>query len=235
MIHKSFAGAFRQLVQLSVLLLAAGGAVAQEKSVKPGVNDQFKDPGLKVEEWAGRFETESREVYHHRLKIVAATGVKPDSTVADVGAGTGLFTMLFADAVGPAGKVFAVDIAAPFLAKIRERAKAAGRPNVETVLGTDKDTKLPANAVDLVFICDTYHHFEFPTDTLASLHRALKPGGLLVLVDFQRIPGKSSDWVLSHVRAGKETFLKEITAAGFELVDEADFLEENYLVRLRRK
>jgi len=227
-------GHFARFLQLGCLLLAAG-VLAQDQSVKPGINDNFKDPKVKVEEWAGRFETESREVYHHRQKIVQATGVKPDSTVADVGAGTGLFTMLFAEAVGPAGKVLAVDIAAPFLAKIRERAKAAGRPNVETVLGTDKDTKLPPNAVDLVFVCDTYHHFEFPTETLASIHRALKPGGLLVLVDFQRIPGKSSDWVMNHVRADKETFLQEITAAGFEVVDEAGFLEENYLVRLRRK
>jgi predicted methyltransferase len=128
-----------------------------------------------------------------------------------------------------------VDIAAPFLAKIRERAKAAGRPNVETVLGTDKDTRLPANAVELVFICDTYHHFEFPAETLASMHGALKPGGLLVLVDFQRIPGKSSEWTMNHVRAGKETFIKEIVAAGFEVVDEADFLTENYLVRFRKR
>jgi len=217
------------------LLHLAVATMAQPQSVKPGINDPFKDPKLKVEEWAERFETESREVYHHRHQIVQASGVKPDSTVADVGAGTGLFTMLFADAVGPSGKVLAVDIAPPFLAKIRERAKAAGRPNVETLLGTDKDTKLPAGAVDLAFICDTYHHFEFPADMLASIHRGLKPGGLLVLVDFQRIPGKSSDWVMGHVRAGKETFLEEIIAAGFELVDETDFLKENYLVRLRKR
>jgi ubiquinone/menaquinone biosynthesis C-methylase UbiE len=220
-------------VLLLSLLPSAGPA--QDASVKPGINDNFKDPNLKVEEWAGRFETESREVYHLRERIVKAAGVKPDWTVADVGAGTGLFTMLFAEAVGPGGKVLAVDIAAPFLAKIRERAKAAGRPNVETVLGTDKDAKLPINAVDLVFICDTYHHFEFPKDTLASIHRALKPGGLVALVDFQRIPGKSSDWVLSHVRAGKDTFVEEFAKAGFEVVDEADFLEENYLVRLKKR
>lgn len=222
------------VVHLGSLLLVAGLA-AQEQSVKPGINDNFKDPNLKVEEWAGRFETESREVYHHRQEIVKAAGVQLGWTVADVGAGTGLFTMLFAESVGKEGRVLAVDIAAPFLAKIRERAGKENHANVETVLGTDKDTKLPAGAVDVVFICDTYHHFEFPQDTLASIHRALKPGGLLVVVDFQRIPGQSSDWVLSHVRAGKETFVSEIKAAGFEAVDEADFLEENYLVRLKKR
>ena len=225
------------LAALFVGLLFAGHAVvAQEQSVKPGVNDPFKDPKLKTEEWAGRFETESRAVFAHRMEIVKAAGIKPGAIVADVGAGTGLFTMLFAETVGKAGKVLAVDIAAPFLAKIRERAKTEQRANVETILGTDRDTQLPTNSVDLVFICDTYHHFEFPKVTLASIHRALKPGGVLVLVDFERIPGMSSDWTLNHVRAGREVFTKEIEDAGFERLDgeKLDCLKENYLVRFRK-
>ena len=170
------------------------------------------------------------------MEIVKAAGIKPGAIVADVGAGTGLFTMLFAETVGKAGKVLAVDIAAPFLAKIRERAKTEQRANVETILGTDRDTQLPTNSVDLVFICDTYHHFEFPKVTLASIHRALKPGGVLVLVDFERIPGMSSDWTLNHVRAGREVFTKEIEDAGFERLDgeKLDCLKENYLVRFRK-
>lgn len=229
----------RQFIRTVALcgVLTAPGLWAQEQSVKPGINENFKSPDLKPEEWAGRFETESREVYAHRLEIVKTAGVKAGATVADVGAGTGLFTMLLAEAVGEAGKVLAVDIAAPFLAKIRERARSEKHLNVETILGTDKDSKLPTNSVDLVFICDTYHHFEFPQDTLASIHRALKPGGLLVLVEFERIPGKSSDWTLNHVRAGKEVFMKEIEAAGFELLSDGgtSFLKENYLVRFKRK
>jgi len=203
---------------------------------KPGINDHFKNPDLKPEEWVGRFETESREVYAHRQEIVKASGVQPGLTVADIGAGTGLFTMLFADAVGDDGKVFAVEIAEPFVENLRKRAAAAGKKNVEPILGTDKVTNLPENSVDLAFICDTYHHFEHPQETLASIHSALKPGGLIVLVDFERIPGKSSDWTLNHVRAGKEVFVKEIEDAGFKMLEGgADFLEENYLVRLRKK
>lgn len=217
--------------------LSPAPVTAQEQSVKPGINDTFKDPALKVDDWVGRFETESREVYAHRKEIVRATGVQPGWNVADVGAGTGLFTMLFADAVGKDGKVYAVDIAKPFLKEIAERATKEGHRNVETVLGADKETNLPANSVNLVFICDTYHHFEFPKDTLMSIHRALKPGGLVVLVDFKRIPGKSSDWTLNHVRAGQEVFEKEIEDAGFEKLDDggATFLNDNYLVRFRKK
>jgi len=96
--------------------------------------------------------------------------------------------------------------------------------------------ELPESSIDLAFICDVYHHFEFPQASLASLHRALKPGGVIVLIDFKRIPGESSDFVMGHVRAGQEVFESEIVAAGFEKIDEVtDLLEENYFVIFRRQ
>jgi predicted methyltransferase len=81
-----------------------------------------------------------------------------------------------------------------------------------------------------------YHHFEYPQATLATLHKALKPGGELVLIDFKRIPGESSDFVMGHVRAGQDVFESEVIAAGFEKVSEVnDVLKENYFVKFRRK
>lgn len=193
------------------------------------INDAFADPD--VEEFVTRFEVESREVYHLRHEIVAACGIKPGDTVADIGAGTGLFTPLFSQAVGASGLVIAVDIAKPFLAHIRQMSRRDGLHNVETVLCTAEDTKLPAESVDVAFICDTYHHFEFPQKTLASLHAAMKPRGRLVLIDFHRIPGTSSEWTLQHVRAGQEVFTAEITAAGFKQIKEVpNLLEDNYLL-----
>ncbi|MFQ5491357.1 MAG: SAM-dependent methyltransferase, partial [Phycisphaerae bacterium] len=82
-----------------------------------------------------------------------------------------------------------------------------------------------------------YHHFEYPMSTLATLHSAMRSGGELVVVDFIRIPGTSSEWVLGHVRAGQDVFIKEIQAAGFELLDRGeniDYLTENYLMRFRK-
>ena len=93
---------------------------------------------------------------------------------------------------------------------------------------------MPKNSVDLVFICDTYHHFEFPQRTLQSIHDALRPNGQIVLIDFQRIEGKTSDWIVSHVRAGKEGFAREVTAAGFRVIGEETFLKQNYLVRFEK-
>ena len=215
---------------LGLLLIAlAGLAVAQEKSVKPGINDPFKDPDLK--KYIATFEAESREINAQRKQIVAACKIKPGMVVADVGAGTGLFTRLFATEVGPKGKVYAVDIAPKFVEHVEKTCKEAGLKNVQGVVCTPTSVELPENSVDLVFVCDTYHHFGFPNKTMASLHRALRPGGQVVLVDFHRIEGKSSDWVLGHVRAGQEVFVKEVESAGFKQVGEEKFLKENYLVR----
>jgi len=96
--------------------------------------------------------------------------------------------------------------------------------------------ELPPNSVDRAFVCDVYHHFEYPQRSLASIYSALRPGGELIVVDFERIPGVSRDWLLDHVRAGKETFRAEIEAAGFEFVEEVEIskLEENYVLRFRR-
>jgi FkbM family methyltransferase len=216
-----------------VLALALGlPAVAQEKSVKPGINKPFEDPDVK--EFVSKFETESREIYAKRKEILEKCKLKPGMDVADVGAGTGLFTRLFAEAVGPKGKVYAVDIAPKFVEHIEKTCKEAGIKNVTGVVCKPTSAELPEGSVDLVFVCDTYHHFEFPYKTLASLHKALRPGGQLVLVDFHRVEGKSSEWVLGHVRAGQEVFTKEIVESGFKQVGEEKFLKENYFVRFER-
>ncbi len=222
------------LLSLFVGALVAAGASGQEKSVKPGINDSFQNPD--VQDFVERFEVESREVYLHREKIVAACGIKPGQSVADIGAGTGLFTRLFAQKVGPEGRVIAVDIARNFLDHIQLTTREAGYRNVETVHCTADSTELPPNSVDVAFICDTYHHFEYPQKTMASLRRALKPDGKVIVIDFRRIEGVSSDWTLDHVRAGQEVFESEIKAAGFQKVHEgAEFLEENYFLIFRKQ
>jgi ubiquinone/menaquinone biosynthesis C-methylase UbiE len=214
---------------LALFTSAALTVGAQEKSVRPGINDPFKDPDVK--EFQGKFEGESREVYALREKIVAACKVKPGMVVADVGAGTGLFTRLLAKEAGRDGQVYAVDITPKFLEHVQKTSREAGLKNVTPVLCSADAVDLPPNSVDLAFICDTYHHFEFPERTLLSLYRALKPGGRVVVIDFHRIPGKSSDWNLKHVRAGQDVFEKEILSAGFEKSGEVkDLLKDNYFV-----
>ena len=205
---------------------------AQDKSVRPGINKPFENPNVK--DFQSKFEGESREVFSKRKQIVDVCKLKRGMVVADVGAGTGLFTRLFAKEVGDKGKVYAVDISPKFIKHIKESCAKAGLKNVQGIVCKQTSAELPENAVDLAFICDTYHHFEFPFKTMASIHRALRRGGQVVVVDFHRIPGKSRDWTLKHVRAGQETVIKEIVSCGFKKVGEEKFLEENYLVRFEK-
>jgi SAM-dependent methyltransferase len=208
-------------------------ATAQEKSVRPGINKPFESPDVK--DFVQKFETESREIAARANDIVATCKLKPAMAIADVGAGTGLFTRKFAAEVGDKGKVYAVDIAPAFLRHIEKTCAEKKLTNVETVLCDQFSTKLPRSSVDLVFICDTYHHFEFPQRTLQSIHDALRPGGQIILIDFHRIEGKTDPWVLGHVRAGQDVFVREITAAGFKVVGEEKLMKDNYFVRFEKK
>lgn len=224
----------RGLVSIVALFLVAlsAGAFA-DAGANPAINRPYQDP--EYSQWVEAFERSGREVFDRRREIVAATAVRPGMAVADVGAGTGLFTRLFASAVGAQGKVFAVDISRTFVDNVLRTAHEAGLDNVEGVVNTQDSTGLAANAVDLVFVCDTYHHFERPKAMLESIHRALRPGGGLVVIDFQRVDGRSSAWVMGHVRADKETVVREIESAGFRLREDNPLLRENFFLQFERR
>jgi len=208
----------------------------QEESVNPGINKGYKDPKLDVTKMVERFELESREIYLNREAIVAACEIQAGSTIADVGAGTGFFSRMFSKSVGKDGWVYAVDIAPPMVGHIVKEAAAQNISNISGVVCAENSVSLPANSVDLIFICDTYHHFEFPKSTLASIHKALRPGGRLVVIDFERIEGKSRDWVVGHVRAGKEVFRAETQDAGFDFKEEKAIqgFKENYFLVFKK-
>ncbi len=221
----------KNLIMLVMLCGWIAPLQAQEESVNPGINKSFKDPS--VASFEKRFEKEGREVYDKRQAIIKELGLKPGMTVADIGAGTGLFTRLLAPAVGKEGKVYAVDIAKSFVEHSVKSAKEKGWSNVEGIICKPDDALLPAASVDVVFICATYHHFEFPLKTMASIRKALRPGGKVVVLDFERIEGKSREWLLKHVRADKALVTKEIKASGFELVEEVSMFKENYFLKFK--
>ena len=93
--------------------------------------------------------------------------------------------------------MYAVDISPGFMKHLEERAETSGWPQVQTVLCAEDSVNLPEGSVDTVFVCNTYHHFEYPRSTLASIYDALEPGGRLVVLDYRRIEGVSRDWVLA--------------------------------------
>ena len=211
---------------------SSAASAAPSTAASPDINAEFRKPDLDVPSWVARFEGESREIAVHRDQLAAVLDLHPGEAVADIGAGTGLFEEPFAKAVGTSGTVYAVDISPAFIEHIKQRAADAGWTQVHTVLCDDHDTKLAPGSVDAAFICDTYHHFEYPAETLASLKSALRPGGRLVIVDFKRIPGQSRDWILQHVRCGEDQVRAEVEAAGFRFVRAAQVagLGENYVI-----
>ncbi len=206
---------------------------AEEQAVSPDINSYFQNPDW--QQWVNTFERTGREVYDKRHAIVAASSVKAGMVVADIGAGTGLFTRLFADRVGAAGKVYAVDISRPFVENILRTSHEQGFENVEGVVNSDKDVSLPADSIDIAFLVDTYHHFEYPVSMLASIRKSLGADGTLIIIDFRRDPHRSSNWVMGHVRAGKEAVIDEVTKTGFQLIDDKPLLRTNYYLEFRKR
>ncbi|MFT7464990.1 MAG: ubiquinone/menaquinone biosynthesis C-methylase UbiE [Pseudohongiellaceae bacterium] len=206
-----------------MLLLTVAGCAQPQKPLPDsagepvGRNERFLSEELDVDQFTKVFESETREVSLARDEIVAALGLRPGEVVADVGSGTGLFLGALCEAVGKSGKVVAVEISPRFGEHLERRIADEGLSQAELVMCDERSSNLEPDSVDLVFVCDTYHHFDYPADTLASLRGALREEGRLVVIDFDRKPGVSSDWVMDHLRAGKDVFLDEITAAGFEL------------------
>jgi len=205
----------------------------EEPSVKPGINDPYFQSDA-LDTYTRILEAETREIVQRSTEIVDAIGLEEGMVVADIGAGTGLLTAEIAKRVGKRGEVFAVDIVPAFLERIRERAIADGLTNVTVVRGEERATGLAPASLDLAFMCDTYHHIEYPQAYMSSLFQTLRPGATLVLIDMKRTEGHASPAILRHVRATKETVIEEVEQAGFVFESEVELLQKNYYLRFVR-
>ena len=200
------------------------------------VGETSYEEGANVDLWLERLEVGSRELYSAREAVVAAVDLSDGDIIADVGAGTGLYTLLFAEAVGASGRVFAEDIEPLFLDLVVRRASDMGFDNVTAVLGRETSVTLPSDSMDVVFIADSYHYFDDREAIMRTIFDALKPDGSLILVEFDIIPGEVKADYKSHVRFGKAGVVSEIEFIGFEHVETppVEGLEENYFVKFRK-
>lgn len=133
--------------------------------------------------WLERDNREEEERLSELLELLA---IKPGDSVADIGAGSGVITMMIADIVGTEGTVYAVDIQPEMLAAIQEKTDKAGIDHVELVRGTTKNPKLPPDSCDLAFMVDVYHEFDFPHEMLSGIVAGLKPGGRVAFVEYRK-------------------------------------------------
>ena len=161
-------------------------------------------------------------------EVIAAMGLKPGDVAVDLGCGTGFFARRMAKTVGPAGKVYAVDIQLEFMDKVKELCEEEGVTNVVPVLGEEKDPKLPRGEVDWILLVDVYHEFQEPQAMLARMRESLKPDGKIALVEY-RLLGKTAEHIKLEHRMPVKQVLAEWNPAGFELIDLLEFLPSQHL------
>ena len=180
---------------------------AGRKSVAAGLADPARDERQKPRE------------------LVESMKLERGMTVADVGTGVGYMLPFLSHAVGPRGRVIAEDIFDDFLASAKQRAENQKLNNILFVKGSDTDPNLPEGGMDEVLVLDVYHHFDYPEKMLAAIHKALKPGGKLVIVDYYKSPeAMANGRAMTHIRLNKPDVIKEIEANHFHLVSEREHI-----------
>ena len=162
------------------------------------------------------FEDPRRDERLQIERVMDLLGIKQGSSVADVGAGSGWFTVRAAKRVG-SGTVYAVEINQNYLQHIKARAEKEGLPNIQTVLGKEDDPMLPSQSVDAVLLLKTYHEVAQPVRLLSRLRLAMKPGALLGIIDKN---GNGDDHGIAS-----STIIEEAERAGFSLIRQYDFVK----------
>ncbi len=216
---------------VTVAALAAGLALAsplsaQHQPAAGGRPDHLEHRFDNAAEWAKNFDDPSRDAWQMPDRVVAALGLTPGSSVADIGAGTGYFTVRLAK-LAAKPTVFAVDIEPSMVEHLRHRAMGEGLTNVTAVLATTDGPNLP-RPVDTILIVDTYHHIPNRVAYFTALKSRIKPGGRLAIVDFRKgVPGGPPD----EFRFTPDEISQELAQAGFALQTSHDFLpRQHYLI-----
>jgi arsenite methyltransferase len=174
----------------------------------------------KADEWVTTLEGPQRVATQKIDEVLAKLSLKPGMVVADIGAGSGLFSRPFAKAVAPSGKVYAVDIQQDLLDYINQRDKEENIRNIQTVLGEFDDPKLPARNVDLAFINDVLHHIQNRAAYLKALGTYIKPTGRIAIIEMNKNDPNTPHKNQPELLVAREDILKWMSDAGFKLVDE---------------
>jgi SAM-dependent methyltransferase len=184
-----------------------------------------------VERWTRVFDDPERDAWQLPETVIEFLGVGEGHVVADLGAGTGYFTVRLARAVGDNGRVLAVDIEPALIEHLSRRAQEEGLPQVDPILGEPDDPKLPAKKVDLVLIVDTWHHIDDRIAYLGRLSQALSPGGKAAIIDFHE--GELPVGPPPGHKLSRDAVFDELTEAGWTLDSESEDLPYQYLLVFR--
>ena len=211
------------LLTVALVLSACAGWVAAPAAAQSPHTHEHSFGG--AENWAQVFDDPKRDASQKPHEVIQALAIKPDGVIADVGSGTGYFSVRLAHMV-PKGRVYGVDIEPDMVKYLAERAKREGLKNLIAVTGAPGDPLLPEK-VDLILMVDTFHHIENRDRYLRTLQDSLKPGGRIAIIDFRM---DSLEGPPKSARSTPEGIKAELSRAGYTLVQEHAFLPNQYFL-----
>jgi ubiquinone/menaquinone biosynthesis C-methylase UbiE len=216
-----------KLILLCLTLVILPLSVAAQHAVPRDEHEMHRlhnDPKAYI----GALEDPKRDAYQKPQEVMTALAIKPGEVIADIGAGSGYFTFRLAQHVGGKGKIYAVDVSPDMILHINRRIRDLNVGNVVTVLSDPDDPLLPVRSIDRFFFSESWHHIENQTKYLELMKRMLKPGGQVVMIDFQK-----KDLPVGpplQMKIAKEDLIKQMQSHGFRLQKEHRFLPYQYFL-----
>lgn len=184
-----------------------------------------------IKQYLEQLDSEDRDQYQKPRQVIEALNLKPGLAVADLGSGSGYFTRRFIEAVTETGKVYAVDVEPEMLKYAEESVVHMHRSyTAEFILARPDSPKLPYESIDLLFVCNTYHHLEERTKYFSDTKSSLKPGGRVTIIDFYHDERSGELGFPKRHLVPQETVIAELTKAGYTLVREHTFLPRQYFL-----
>lgn len=219
-----------RLVASGIAVLALSGTSIRGQAPGQHKPDHMERHFDNAEQWAREFDDPSRDAWQQPGRIIDALRIKPGQSIADIGAGTGYFSVRLARGAGTP-TVYAVDIEPAMVSYLKGRAAKEGLSNLHAVQAASEGPNLPA-AVDTILIVDTYHHIPNRVAYFTALKRSLKPGGTLAIVDFRKDAPSGPP---PEFRFTPEQISGELAQAGFALAEQHDFLPRQLFLLYRVK
>jgi arsenite methyltransferase len=215
------------VVCLSCSLLCTSALRAQTQT-KPMTMEEMHKLHQDSKAYIAMLEDPARDVYQKPHEVITALDLKDGERIADIGAGSGYFTLRFAHHVGDKGVVYAVDISPDMVVHLNQAVRDAGLDNVRTILALPDDPLLPERSVDRIFICDTWHHIANHAHYLDVMKKLLRPGGQVVIIDFQK--KETPVGAPMEMRIPRDDVVREFQQNGFALAKEQTFLPYQYFL-----